>query len=52
MSDKIIECMECKSEFTFTEREQEFFKEKKFTDPKRCKPCRDYRKQQKKNDHR
>jgi CxxC-x17-CxxC domain-containing protein len=36
----MIECADCKQEFTFTEGEQEFYAEKGFSDPKRCKDCR------------
>lgn len=40
MADRIIECADCKQEFVFTEGEQEFYKEKGFSDPKRCQECR------------
>lgn len=46
MSDKTIVCQDCKKEFVFTVREQEFYAEKGFTnEPKRCKECRDAKKQ-------
>lgn len=41
MGDRNIECSKCGEEFIFTEGEQEFYKEKGFSDPKKCKPCRD-----------
>lgn len=41
MEDKKIVCKECGKEFDFTAREQEFYKEKGFSEPKRCKECRD-----------
>lgn len=41
MPDKQIECLDCGQQFTFTEGEQEFFAERSFTPPKRCKDCRD-----------
>lgn len=44
MPDRMIECQDCGQEFVFTERDQEFFAEKGFVDPKRCKPCRDKKK--------
>lgn len=44
--DKTINCPDCKKDFTFTVRDQEFYAEKDFTPPKRCKPCRDERKKQ------
>ena len=43
--DKALQCKECGANFVFTAGEQEFFKERSFTDePQRCKPCRDARK--------
>ena len=42
--DKTIKCQDCGKEFVFTEREQEFYIEKGFETPKRCKACRDKRK--------
>lgn len=44
MEDKIIKCQDCGREFTFTVNEQKFYEEKGFTPPKRCKACRDARK--------
>lgn len=44
MSDEVIVCADCRSEFTFTQSEANFFAEKGLTKPKRCKPCRDKRK--------
>lgn len=41
MADKIIVCKDCGAEFTFTEGEQEFYKEKGFeNEPQRCVECR------------
>jgi len=41
MQDKTIVCKDCGKEFTFTVRDQEFYKEKGFdNEPKRCKECR------------
>ena len=34
----------CEGEFDFTAGEQEFYKEKGFSEPKNCKSCRDARK--------
>ena len=43
--DKILTCVECNNEFTFTASEQEFYAEKGFTnEPKRCPDCRRNRK--------
>ncbi|MFQ5751979.1 MAG: zinc-ribbon domain containing protein [bacterium] len=44
MSDKTLVCQECGQEFTFSADEQQFFNERGFQEPKRCKPCRDKRK--------
>ena len=44
MADKTITCKDCGNEFIFTEKEQEFYKLKGFSDPLRCKSCRDERK--------
>ncbi len=39
--DKSIQCSDCKTSFTFTSGEQEFFQTKGFTnEPKRCPSCR------------
>jgi hypothetical protein len=37
-------CTDCNQAFPFTERDQEFFKQKGWGEPKRCKPCRIKRK--------
>lgn len=42
--DKKIKCKDCGTEFVFTEGEQNFYKEKGFNDPVRCKSCRVLRK--------
>ena len=48
--DKTIKCVDCGTEFVFTARDQAFYHEQGFTnEPKRCKPCRDKRKQEKAN---
>lgn len=45
MTDKTIVCRDCGTEFAFTVREQEFYKEKGFeNEPVRCKECRDKKK--------
>jgi CxxC-x17-CxxC domain-containing protein len=43
MPDLEITCSECGAPFMFTEREQEYYRERNLTHPKRCKPCRDAR---------
>lgn len=43
--DKTLKCKECGADFVFTAGEQEFYAENGFTnEPKRCKACRDARK--------
>ena len=43
--DKVIKCIDCGTEFTFTAREQAFYHEKGFdNEPKRCKECREKKK--------
>lgn len=44
MADKTLTCSDCSMEFTFTERDQAFFAEKGFTEPRRCPSCRASRK--------
>lgn len=38
--DRMLECEDCHQQFVFDAGEQVFFKEKGFTDPKRCPRCR------------
>jgi hypothetical protein len=38
--DRLLDCEDCKQQFVFDAGEQKFFKEKGFTDPKRCPKCR------------
>jgi len=40
----IIRCSDCDQNFTFTVGEQEFYADKGFTPPKRCRDCRAVRK--------
>lgn len=42
--DKEIVCIDCKAKFVFTAGEQDFFAQRGFTPPKRCKTCREVRK--------
>jgi CRISPR-associated protein Cmr6 len=44
--DRTIKCKDCGKDFTFTARDQSFFKEKGYNDPVRCKECRDKKKNQ------
>jgi hypothetical protein len=48
--DKELKCVDCGGSFLWTAAEQEFFREKGFTnEPKRCKPCRQAKKEQQGN---
>ena len=47
MPDKELSCKDCGQLFTFTEGEQDFFSQRGFSEPVRCRPCRDARKAQK-----
>ncbi len=45
--DKVLKCVDCGADFTFSASEQEFFAAKGFTnEPKRCFSCRQAKKQQ------
>ena len=37
--DKEIVCKDCSKAFIFTVEEQQFYKERHLTEPKRCKEC-------------
>jgi len=50
--DRAIVCSDCQQEFVFTSKEQSFYAAQKdaktglpYSAPKRCRPCRDIRKQ-------
>lgn len=50
MADKTIKCKDCGKDFTFTDAEQSFYKEKGFdNEPVRCPECRKARKAQRNN---
>lgn len=42
--DKLLTCLDCGREFTFTLGEQRYFWTKGLSEPKRCKECRMLRK--------
>jgi len=46
MSEQRLTCADCGREFDFSAEEQRFFREKGFEPPKRCKECRQARKEQ------
>lgn len=43
--DKKIECIDCHRDFIFTAGEQQFYEDKGFKEPKRCKKCREAEKE-------
>jgi CxxC-x17-CxxC domain-containing protein len=50
MPDKTIKCRDCGAKFTFTEKDQAFYKEKGYmNEPQRCSDCRAARKQKNNN---
>ena len=38
--DRTLTCSECQQDFVWTAGEQDFFRQKGFQQPKRCKNCR------------
>ena len=46
MEDKTLVCGDCGQEHVFSAEEQDFYASRGFQEPKRCKPCRDRRKEQ------
>ncbi|MEE8400681.1 MAG: CxxC-x17-CxxC domain-containing protein [Candidatus Hydrothermarchaeaceae archaeon] len=42
--DRTLVCEDCGNEWTFSSDEQEFFNDRGYQTPKRCKPCRQKRK--------
>ncbi len=46
--DREIQCSDCGETFVFTAEEQEFYTQKGFEAPKRCKACRTAKKMQSK----
>lgn len=44
MPDQNINCADCGGSFVHSERDQAFYTQKGYTQPKRCKPCRDVKK--------
>ena len=50
-TDKKIVCKDCAQEFDFTAGEQEFYSQKGFHEPVRCKECRDALKAKRNNEN-
>jgi CxxC-x17-CxxC domain-containing protein len=44
MADQTLTCTDCGNQFTFSERDQEFYQSKGYTTPGRCPDCRAARK--------
>jgi CxxC-x17-CxxC domain-containing protein len=42
--DKMVTCVDCGAEFAFSARDQAFYQERGYQAPRRCKTCRDKRK--------
>lgn len=42
--DKLVNCVDCGAQFTFSARDQAFYQERGYQAPRRCKMCRDKRK--------
>src|SRR6185437_14482346 len=38
--DVLLTCSDCGQEFVFTAGEQQFYQERGYSSPRRCKPCR------------
>jgi CxxC-x17-CxxC domain-containing protein len=45
MPDITLVCASCQESFAFSEKDQAFFAEKGFQQPRKCRPCRDAAKQ-------
>jgi CxxC-x17-CxxC domain-containing protein len=43
-TDKTLSCVDCQQEFAFTSREQQFYADRQFSEPRRCPTCRATRK--------
>ena len=43
-TDKTLSCVDCQQEFAFTSREQQFYADRQFSEPRRCPSCRATRK--------
>lgn len=50
MEDQILECQDCGEMFPWTVGEQKFYKQKGFSQPKRCKSCREQKRIERENE--
>jgi len=46
MPDETRACVDCNQPWTLTEGEKKFFASRNLHEPKRCKPCRQVKRQQ------
>ena len=46
VGDRMIRCVDCGRDFDFGDKDQEFYRERGFSPPKRCKECRQAKKGQ------
>ena len=44
LKDRTLQCSDCGRSFVFTVKDQEFYEERGFSDPRRCPECRAVRK--------
>ena len=44
MSEQRLTCVDCGREFAFSAGEQDYYRERGYTPPKRCKDCREAKK--------
>ena len=44
MPSEFKTCIDCQQEFEFTEGEQQFYQDRDYTPPKRCKACSEKKK--------
>jgi hypothetical protein len=44
--DRELRCADCGGNFSWSAEEQEFYRERGYEQPKRCKPCRQAKKAQ------
>jgi hypothetical protein len=51
-TDQHLTCADCGHDFEWSAKDQEFFAEKGFQPPKRCKDCRRAKKEQRGDDER
>ena len=49
-NEKTLTCQDCGREFSFSARDQEFYADKGFNEPKRCPDCRRARKAERGDD--